>query len=264
MMAALPMYDWPEIREATDAWWAGLAGWLRREGLRDVPDRLMRGRPEAAVWEDPALLLSQTCGLPFVRRYRDQLQVVATPCYAAEGCDGPTYSSVILIRAGAGIGSPADLGGKIAACNSEDSLSGHLALRLVLRDGPALGRVLLTGSHAASMVALRDGAADVCAIDCVTWAIASRHRPGLTQSLVPIAWSPAMPALPYVSRGAIPADDLERVRTALALALQDPGLADCRTALVLSGAEVLPDSAYDRVGWVDRTTPLLRVATNRP
>jgi hypothetical protein len=32
MIAALPMYDWPEIREATDAWWAGLARAFRREG----------------------------------------------------------------------------------------------------------------------------------------------------------------------------------------------------------------------------------------
>ena len=25
MIASLPMYDWPEVRDATDAWWHGLA-----------------------------------------------------------------------------------------------------------------------------------------------------------------------------------------------------------------------------------------------
>jgi hypothetical protein len=43
MIASLPMYDWPEVREATDAWWAGLARHLRDAGF-EAPDRLTRAR----------------------------------------------------------------------------------------------------------------------------------------------------------------------------------------------------------------------------
>ena len=106
MIAALPMYDWPELRAATDAWWSGLAGHLRAAGLEGVPDHLCREIEPALVWEHPDLLLAQTCGLPFVRRYRDRLRIVATPCYAAEGCDGPTYRSAILVRDDSAIDRP--------------------------------------------------------------------------------------------------------------------------------------------------------------
>jgi hypothetical protein len=41
MIATLPMYDWPQLRSSTDAWWAGLARHLRAAGI-DAPDRLTR------------------------------------------------------------------------------------------------------------------------------------------------------------------------------------------------------------------------------
>ena len=42
MIASLPMYDWPEVRDATNAWWAGIARHLRSEGFSEAPDRLYR------------------------------------------------------------------------------------------------------------------------------------------------------------------------------------------------------------------------------
>ena len=36
-VASLPMYDLPELRAATDAWWRGLAQAFRREGIADLP-----------------------------------------------------------------------------------------------------------------------------------------------------------------------------------------------------------------------------------
>ena len=61
-VASLPMYDLPEVTAATDAWWAGLARAMRREGLSDVPDRLTRGPDVAELWRASDLLFSQTCG----------------------------------------------------------------------------------------------------------------------------------------------------------------------------------------------------------
>lgn len=256
MIASLPMYDWPEIREATDAWWTGLARHLRAQGLRGVPRSLVRGGPPEAVWTHPALLLSQTCGLPLARRFHRKLQVVATPCYAAEGCDGPTYSSLILVRDDSGIRSLEDLRGRIAAYNSTDSLSGHLVLRLVLAGfGPLLGGAVETGSHAASMTAVAEGRADVCAIDCVTWAIAERHRPQLTAGLRRIARSPIMPALPYVTSARRGDGEVAALRTGLRAAMQDPALAECRGSLLLAGFDPAPGEAYAAIGRIDASTP---------
>lgn len=261
MIASLPMYDWPEIRKATDAWWSGLAGHLRALGLHGVPDRLVRGGPPEAVWTHPALLLSQTCGLPLARRFHRKLQVVATPCYAAEGCDGPTYSSAILVRDDSGIHSPEDLRGRVAAYNSTDSLSGHLALRLVLAGlGPLLGGTVETGSHAGSMAAVAEGRADVCAIDCVTWAIAARHRPDLTAGLCRIAWSPAMPALPYVTGTRRSDGHVAALRAGLHAAMHDPALAECRTSLLLASFELAPGNAYAAIGRIDAATAELVLA----
>lgn len=258
MIASLPMYDWPETRDATDAWWSGLAFWLRRAGLSDVPDQLTRDVELAEVWNHPRLLLSQTCGLPLFRHYRDRLRAVATPCYAAQGCDGPTYSSAILVRDDDAITSLPDLRGCLAAYNSADSLSGHLALRLVLAGfGRLLAGSVETGSHAASMAAVAEGGADVCAIDCVTWAIATRHRAELTGNLRRIAWSPPMPALPYVTSAGRGETEVAALRAGLRAAMQDPTLAECRLGLLLAGFELAPGDAYAAIGPVDASTPEL-------
>ena len=258
MIASLPMYDWPEIRDATDAWWTGLARHLRAQGLRGVPRALVRGGPPEAAWTHPALLLSQTCGLPLARRLHRKLQVVATPCYAAEGCDGPTYSSLILVRDDSGIQSLEDLRGRVAAYNSTDSLSGHLALRLVLAPfGPLLAGTVETGSHAGSMAAVAEGRAEVCAIDCVTYGIAVRHRPSLTAGLRGIAWSPAMPALPYVTSASRTRSELLQIVKGLQIAAADMALAETRRTLMINGfVEPLP-SAYDKVPRLDETLPAL-------
>src|SRR5687767_719018 len=92
MSMSLPMYDWPEVREATDAWWAGLARHLGLSG------RLRRDCDHTAAWNDPGLLFRQTCGYPLTHAYRDRLTLIATPHYAAEGCEGPYYRSSILAR----------------------------------------------------------------------------------------------------------------------------------------------------------------------
>lgn len=256
MIASLPMYDWAEIRDATDAWWSGLATHLRDQGLHGVPERLVRGGPPEAVWTHPALLLSQTCGLPLARRFHRRLQVVATPCYAAEGCAGPTYSSAILVRDDSGIHSLEDMRGRVAAYNSTDSLSGHLALRLVLAGlGPLLGGTVETGSHAGSMAAVAEGRADVCAVDCVTYSIASRHRPTLAADLRRIAWSPPMPALPYVTNVRRSGKQVDALRQGLRTAMQDPALAECRASLLLAGFELAPGDAYAAIGRIDESTP---------
>lgn len=257
MIAALPMYDWPEIRSATDAWWTGLARHLRAAGIKDVPDSLCREIGPPAIWEHPDLLLAQTCGLPLVRRYRDRLQVVATPCYAAEGCDGPTYRSAILVRADSPIDRPQAADGAAVAFNAPDSLSGHLALRLAC-GGVRFRAAIETGSHAASMATVQAGRADLCAIDCVTWAIARRHRPALTDGLRVIAWSPPMPALPYVTRHKLPVEPMLR---ALRCALADGALTAARLVLGIGDfSDVGRD--YEIVAQADRTAPPLSLVSS--
>ena len=101
MQASLPMYAWPELRQATDAWWAALATAFRQEGIAGVPDLLSRDSTIEDLWGSPELLFSQTCGYPLTHDWAGRLQLLATPHYMAEGCDEADYSSIVLVRADA-------------------------------------------------------------------------------------------------------------------------------------------------------------------
>ena len=94
--ASLPMYDLTEIRHATQAWWAGLARTFEAAGIEDVPQQLTTPSDTIAHWQDTRTLFSQTCGLPYTRHLAEDVNLVATPCYAAPGCDGPRYRSLLL------------------------------------------------------------------------------------------------------------------------------------------------------------------------
>jgi ABC-type phosphate/phosphonate transport system substrate-binding protein len=254
--ASLPMYDWPEVREAVDAWWAGLAAAFREAGVQGVPDALTRTPSQEDMWGRDDLLFSQTCGYPLTHAWRGRLTPVATPAYAAWGCEGADYCSFVLVHRDSGFSAPADLAGARAAFNGPDSQSGYSALRAVFaphaRGTRFFGTLVETGAHAESMRAVAEGRADVCAIDAVVWEMARRHRPGIAKSLREIARSPSAPGLPYVTAAATSAADLARLRHGLRAALSDPTLEEVRRALLIEDAVELDIDAYDRVLEIER------------
>ena len=56
--AGLPMYDLPQLRSATDAWWSGIARHCAAAGLGDVPPTLTRPDDLTDHWMDPDLVFS--------------------------------------------------------------------------------------------------------------------------------------------------------------------------------------------------------------
>ena len=42
-VASMPMYDMPEVQSALDSLWVGLSRHLRRQGLDNVPDKIVHG-----------------------------------------------------------------------------------------------------------------------------------------------------------------------------------------------------------------------------
>jgi ABC-type phosphate/phosphonate transport system substrate-binding protein len=236
MIATLPMYDWPEVAEATDTFWRALA---QRLGVNHPLDRSIDYRDS---WRRPDLVFSQTCGFPLSHEFRGILDYVATPHYAAEGCSGPNYSSFIFARENQPLEA---FRNTTAAINTPDSMSGMLALKLVFqplaRERRFFGKAIMTGGHVNSLVAVRDGKADICAIDAVMVGLARRHRPELLQGLVPVANSPLVPSLPFVTR----AGDPIKLRAALADVFLDPAFTNARNILLLNGFSILDTSAYD-------------------
>jgi ABC-type phosphate/phosphonate transport system substrate-binding protein len=250
-VASLPMYDLPEARSAMDAFWAGVARHLRREGVAEVPARLTYEPTGGALWRVPDLLFSQCCGADLVGAYADALRPLATPCYRAEGCAGGSYTSVLVVAEEAAIAGLEDLRGRVAAINDPGSHSGSNALRALIapwsRHGRFFSAVAVSGSHAASLALVASRRADVAAIDCVTHALLARHRPAALAGTRPLCRTAAAPAPPFVTREDAGDELVRRLRAALQSALEDPALAAARANLLLDGIEVRPPTAYARI-----------------
>jgi len=242
-LACLPMYDLPEVRGASDAFWAGLAGHLRRERLGEFQERLTHDRPVVDLLSDPDLRFGQCCGSDLVGNLGTSLRLVATPHYAAPGCKAADYVSFVVVREDDRATGIADLRGTVCAINDVRSHSGAYALfALLAQDGPGhafFSEVEITGSHLASIDRVRDGGAAVASIDCVTWALLDRYRPAALRGLRVLTRTEAAPGLPYVTHADADADRLDRMRSAVLAAFADPALAEAR--------EALPRSAYDRI-----------------
>jgi len=243
------MYDPPELHATVDAWWSGIARALRAEGIDRVPDRLDRSLSLDALWGASDLLLTQTCGYPLFGSWATRLQYLATPRYAAVGCEGAGYCSWIVVRADSSAATLEDLRGARCSISGRNSHSGFNALRGLIaplaRGGKFFGSVHASGSHAESLVQLGRGDVDVAAIDCVTYALLSRCRSHAIAATRIVGRTIEAPGLPYATRFDADAELVEKLRAGLARAYADPELRPLRDELLIDGLEVLEPRAYN-------------------
>ena len=133
-IAALPMYDWPEVRAEVDAQWAEMRQRLRASGI-DAPERLVRRNADMppvpggirdghgqviacdpaslppdgldlfTLWRHPNLILCQTCWGPLeTSDLAGFVEVVGQPDYSdVEGGEGGFYSSAIVMQRNGGM-----------------------------------------------------------------------------------------------------------------------------------------------------------------
>lgn len=227
-IAALPMYN---ITPQHGALWRALLrdtleAFAQAGGPRDVAVLDDPGNDLLALWRRPDLLLSQTCGFPYrVLGLANAVQLLATPAFDAEGCEGAYYRSTLVVSARAasqGAVTLAACRGLRAACNGRDSHSGMNALRRAVapyaHEGRFFASVAWVGSHLNALRALGAGVADVAAIDCVTLAYVRDALPELLHDVRTIGATALAPGLPFVASHALPAVQVERLRDALDLA----------------------------------------------
>jgi len=260
LLASLPMYP-AAGTETLQRFWRGVAGHLRARGFADAPEALhTTGDDLSNHWLDPRLLLSQSCGYPYVTRLRGHgVQVVGAFHYTAPGCTGSRYRSLLVCResdAARGLG---DFGGRIAVVNGVDSHSGCNALRGALCDvaaarsgTPFFAQVHVSGSHAGSLQFVREGRADLAAIDCVSLASLRWHAPGAWYGLRVVGETRDAPGLPLVTSANLSATDLGCLRGALADAVADPALRAPCEQLLIAGFEAIAPQAYDKIARIEQ------------
>jgi len=255
-IAALPMYDFPQLRAAHDALWSALAGRMVAMGLANVPRELTRNLGHSEVWRHPGLLFGQGCEYPLATSFANCVRLVATPRYGVPGCEGFTYRSAIVVRSGDPAEALADLRNRACVINEVDSNSGMNLLRAALAPLAAAGRffgsVEVSGSHLRSVETVADGQADVAAVDCVTFAHLRRIRASVVGEVRVLGWTPSSPCLPFIAGRATSDSTVQVLREALAAVFADAGLREVREELFLDGVDLEPDEGFGAVLALER------------
>ncbi len=250
-VASMPMYEMPEVRKALDTLWDGLARYLKREGVSDVPNSLVHGHALGDLWDDPDLWFSQCCGYDIVNRYAGKLRPIATPRYGAPECKGCDYASVVVVAEDSDATCVLKMRGAVCVVNGLESHSGMNSLRALVapssQNGRFFSKVKVSGAHAASLEMIRRGEAHVAAIDCVTYALLESYRPAALAGTRKLGRTYRAPGIPYVTRRNEDEDIIARMRTALLRTYADPNLAAARRVLFLKDIEELSVSAYGRI-----------------
>lgn len=222
--ASLPMYGLPEVLPDVAALWAAIQRRLERLGVPDLPDALAWPADLHRSWEDPALVLSQTCGYPLVGALSATVDVIGTFAITGVAPEGYYRSRIVVAPEAAGRFEARAWDELTAAVNGTWSLSGWISLLHATSSTPGWpGPHVLTGAHVASLAALQDGSADIASIDAVTFALLHDHRPEAIDGLLVVGEGPLVPGLPLVTAAGSTAT-VPTLRQAIIEALADPQL----------------------------------------
>lgn len=242
MIASLMMYARPELGAAHASLWSLIHTSLADHGI-PAPDSLSQSAPEFATWTDPALVLSQTCGMPYRLWLHNRTGYVGTPDYGLPNCPLGYYQSAIVTRADDPRDTLADYATATFAYNVPHSQSGYAAPWAHTKPlGFWFQNRLQTGAHSASAAAVASGQADIAALDAVTWRLLQRYDKR-AETLRVLDWTTPTPGLPLITAKS---RDTATIHTATAQAITalDP---NHRTALGLRGLTKLDPHSYHSV-----------------
>ncbi|MHB9029469.1 MAG: phosphate/phosphite/phosphonate ABC transporter substrate-binding protein [Candidatus Latescibacterota bacterium] len=111
-----------------------------------------------------------------------------------EFINGTTYRSVILALSGSGIRSVQDLHGTIIGFSDSESFSGYILPYVMLKErgldpDAYFKKVVFTGSHDRSIIAVDRGIVQAAAVHSIVWETAKRDNPALREKLKEIWYS---------------------------------------------------------------------------
>lgn len=213
LIAALPMYDWPEIADSTNRWWRCLRDEFHQRGIV-APEQLNRQVTAAEILSSSDLLLTQTCGYPYAKTLKDQVALVGTPDYGVPDCPLGYYRSAVVVRADDRRNTLPEFRLCRFVFNAMDSQSGYRAMRQMLaqqfKSMSFLTLLAPSGSHRESIRQVATGSADIATIDYVSWRLAKAYEPAAAALRV-LCLSHVAPGLPYITHPSRDHDQLADV-----------------------------------------------------
>jgi ABC-type phosphate/phosphonate transport system substrate-binding protein len=239
MIASLMMYLRPETEAATARFWTLIRRALAARGIA-APEMLSNGTPEFEVWRDPALVLSQTCGMPYRLALHDSVTLVGTPDFGVDDCPPGYYRSAFVVRAEDARADLAAFREARFAYNQEFSQSGYAAPWAEARaSGFWFEDRAQSQGHRVSAKMVAEGDADIAALDAVTWRLIGQHDDHAERLRV-LAWTEPTPGLPYIAG---PRADGEATFAAVEEAIAGLSAED-RAVLGLRGLVRIPKAEY--------------------
>ena len=239
MIASLMMYARPELAGAHARYWALIRAALGDLGI-DSPMGLSNEAEEFLVWKDPALVLSQTCGMPYRLWLHDKVTLIGTPDYGLEGCPPGYYRSPIVVRQDDTRAALADFAQARFAYNVSFSQSGFASIyNTVTPHGFWFQDKVESGGHQASARMVAEGEADIAALDAVTWDLIQRFD-NFASDLRVLCWTAPTPGLPYIAAAGV---DQPAIFGAVSRAIERLEAQD-RTALGIKGFIEIPKADY--------------------
>ncbi len=236
-LAVLAMYPYPSLSAAWDRLYEAVS-----VEVPDAPTALRWDIDVHDTWLDPNLAIGMACGWPLVQTLGDAVRVIGTFEYDASEPGSHLYRSVIIAREDVPLARLAD---SHAAINSTDSLSGYVSLLSAFElDTAWAGEVTFTGAHTASIEAVRSGAADVAAIDGLTWAFHQRDAARALRGLTVVGRGPAVPGLPIIVPATTSDEGVGAWRTGLTRAIADPALSPHVRRLMIRRFVALDNADY--------------------
>jgi phosphonate transport system substrate-binding protein len=195
------------------------------------------------------MALAWTCGAPFVQdQARDGQQLIAVPLFHGK----PTYSSLVLTRAGRSEKTLADFKGQVFAFSDPRSNSGFVAPAFALQEqGIDINQhfryLMHTGLHEHSIEALLAGQADVANVDEYVVVEYFKTHPLARDKLVTLERFGPFPFTPIVAGSKVPKVVIARLQRALTTMSEDPQGVRILKAFDLDGFVVKPDSFYQPI-----------------
>ncbi len=198
MIANLMMYERPQLKDAHARYWQLIHNNLHLNGI-ESPRHLSQEAEEFFVWKNPALVLSQTCGMPYRIWLHDLVELVGTPDYDLEGCPPGYYRSALVVRANDPRKNVNEYRDAIFAYNQTFSQSGYAAPFTHLKQyGFWFEHLHHTGQHIKSASAVADNRADIASLDAVSWRLMQQHD-AITRELRVLEWTEPTPGLPLIT-----------------------------------------------------------------
>lgn len=239
MIANLMMYARTELAAETNRLWKAIRAALGDNGIR-APDTLSQDTLEFAVWTDPTLVLSQTCGMPYRLWLHDRVSLIGTPDYGVEDAPAGYYKSAFVVRTDDPREALPEFETATFAYNQKFSQSGYAAAYAACKPfGFWFKDSLQTGQHRGSAQAVAEGRADIAALDAVSWSLMRRYD-RFADHLRVLTWTTPTPGLPLITAQH---DLSERMFDAVQEAICTLSVTD-RETLLLKGLVHIPIAHY--------------------